>query len=309
MAASFTVVGLGEALFDIFPDMQVLGGAPLNVAVHAHQVGQAIGGRGVVVSRIGQDELGRQVLQELCRRGMTRGYVQTDPDRDTGKVYIGLDATGEPEYEIVDGVAWDWLQFDTDLASLAAHCEAVCFGSLAQRNAETRNSIYRFLDASRRAVRLYDVNLRQDFHNQHIIRRSCESANVVKLNLTEFPIVCEQLGQSRDRSDADAWVDGQAEILLRKFNLRMVAVTRGERGTVLYTPGEREETEPVHYPPAENSDHVGAGDACSAGLILGLVKRWPVEKILSLANHMGAFVASQPGATPQLPEAILKMVK
>ena len=308
MPTGFTIVGLGEALFDIFPDKQVLGGSPLNVAVHAHQLSQPIGGHGVVVSRIGQNALGQQLLDELRKRGMSTEFVQTDPDRDTGKVYVSLDAHGEPKFEIVNQVAWDWLQFDPDMETLAAHCDAVCFGSLAQRNAESRNCVYRFLAAARRTVRLFDVNLRQDYFDQHIIEQSCGLASILKLNEEELHIVSDLLNLGHG-GESPAWFDQKATRLLARFDLRMVVLTRGPRGMVLYTPNERQEAEPVHYPPATNADHVGAGDACSAALLVGLVKRWPIQTTLALANHLGAFVASQPGGTPALPESILNMVK
>jgi fructokinase len=310
MAARFTVVGLGEALFDVFPGRVVLGGAPLNVAVHAHQLAQPLGGRGVVVSRVGQDDLGRQLLDELKSRGMTTDYVQADPDRDTGKVYVGHGADGQPTFDIVRHVAWDWLSFDPGDDSLANRCEAVCFGSLAQREAQARNSIYRFLSAAQRAVRLFDVNLRQNYYDANVLRRSCELATAVKLNEHELPVVADLLGLRVAAEKGSAyWLDRQAEALLKKWKLSLVAVTRGAHGTALYTPGGRVEGEPVAYPPADGADAVGAGDACAAGLLIGLIMRWPTGRTVNLANHAGAYVASQPGATPALPDAILDMLK
>jgi fructokinase len=352
MAQRFTVVGLGEALFDIYPDKHVLGGAPLNVAVHAHQLGAAIaasggapgvgggergqgphlseprpwsptssptkeiqsagapgfGGRGVVVSRIGQDELGQTLLAELTGRGMTTDFIQTDPDRDTGKVYIGTDDRGEPTFEIARDVAWDTMQWDPDLEGLARQCEAVCYGTLAQRDGQSRTTIYRFLDAATRAIRLYDVNLRQTFFDQRIVRKSFEYATVAKLNLEELAAVADLLSLDVG-PDGEGRVERTAAALLRKFKLRFVAVTRGPEGTVLYSPTAKVEGEAVSYPPAPDADSVGAGDACAAGLLVGMLRRWPAERTVALANHLGAFVASQPGATPPLPEAILAMVR
>lgn len=310
MAARYTIVGLGEALFDIFPDRTVLGGAPLNVAFHAHQCMKDIDGQGVVVSRIGQDDLGDQLLAELRNKGMTTEYVQTDPDRSTGRVYIELSPTGQPEYEIVSEVAWEWLQFDPDIESLAGRCQAVCFGSLAQREGEARSAIYRFVTEARRAVKLFDVNLRQKFYNQSILRRSCELANALKLNEQELPIVAAELGihLSQDE-EGDAWAGKVIDRLRKKYDLKVVALTRGEQGTMLFTEDGNFETDQVSYELAEGADAVGAGDACSAGLLIGMVRRWPWERTVSLANHMGAYAASQPGATPTLPDSILEMVK
>lgn len=309
MPPRFTIVGLGEALFDLFPDRQILGGAPLNVAVHAHQLGGAVGGRGVVVSRIGQDDLGSLLLDDLRGRGMSTDYVQTDPDHPTGRVYVSFNDDGSHSFEIVRNVAWDWLQFDPDMESLATACDAVCYGSLAQRDAQSRNTIYRFLNVARRAVRLFDVNLRQDYFNRDVLNRSCELATAVKLNDQELPVVARLLNL---RAAADG-ADALAGELLKRFNLRLLALTRGAKGTVLYaaeTSGVRRiEQPPVSYPAADAADSVGAGDACAAGLLVGMILRWPMTRTLELANHAGAYVASQPGATPAMPEDLLSRVR
>lgn len=299
MNARFTIVGLGEALFDVFPDAQILGGAPLNAAVHAHQLAQPRGGRGVVVSRIGQDDLGAQVVSELRNRGMEPGFLQHDPDHGTGVVYVGVDASGEPSYDIVGDVAYDWLQWDGDLDDIAARCEAVTFGSLCQRQAQSRNTIYRFLQTARRAVKMFDVNLRQDFYNAGILRRSCELADVVKLNEHELPLVADLLATGGDDDVT------RARNLIRKFELRMIVFTRGAEGTTLITADNEVRGEPVSYDRANDADSVGAGDACGAGVLVGLVLRMPLAKVVELANHAGAYVASQPGATPELPDAVL----
>ncbi len=313
MPPRFTIVGLGEALFDLFPDRQILGGAPLNVAVHAHQLGGIVGGRGLVVSRVGQDDLGNLLLDDLRGRNMTTDYVQTDPDHPTGRVYVSFNDDGSHGFEIVRNVAWDWLQFDPDMESLAVACDAVCFGSLAQRDAQSRNTIYRFLNAARRAVRLFDVNLRQDYFSRDVLTRSCELATAVKLNDEELPVVARLLNlrgaPGGDASDAD----GLAGELLKRFNLRLVALTRGAKGTALYTPdasGPRKLEQPaVSYPAAEGADSVGAGDACAAGLLVGMILRWPLTRTLELANHAGAYVASRPGATPAMPDDLLERVR
>lgn len=303
-ATRFTIVGIGEALFDLFPDEQRLGGAPLNVAVHAHQLAKARQGRGIVVSRIGYDDLGTLIRQELEQRSMSVAYLQTDPDRPTGRVYVDFDRQGQPTYDIANDAAWDVIQFDPDLEDLAIMCNAVCFGTLAQRNGLSRNNIYRFLHAARRAVRLFDVNLRQDYYDQNNLRRSCEFATIVKLNEEELPKVANLLGLSvEDETEG-------ARALLGQYDLEMVVLTRGERGTHLYLPDDVViDGAPASYPPAEGADAVGAGDGCAAAILVGRVLRLPPQTIADLANHVGAFIASQPGATPTLPDAILDMVK
>ena len=320
MPAAFTIVGLGEALFDLFPDRQVLGGATLNVAIHAHALATGLPrpGRGVVVSRVGQDESGGRLLAELGQRGMTCDFVQTDPDHDTGKVYVATDPAGGPQFDIVADVAWDKLQYDPDMEQLAQRCEAVCFGTLAQRDGQARYTIHRFLDAAARAVRLCDVNLRAPYYDARILRRSLELANAVKLNEQELATVTRLLGLAA--GDGDHAVEAQVRALLGAYRqLKLLALTRGPRGTVLYTPAGgqagggtapgRYEQEPVSYPAAAGADAVGAGDACSAGLLVGMLLRWPLERTLRLANHAGAFVAAQPGATPALPKNLLDMVR
>ncbi len=310
MTARFTIVGIGEALFDIFPDRQVLGGAPLNAAVHAHQLGAPRGGRGVVVSRIGQDHLGEVLLGDVRARGMTADYLQSDPDRSTGTVYVDLADSANPQYDIVRGVAWDWMQFDPDAESLANQCQAVCFGTLAQRESESRNCIHRFLTAAKRAVRMFDVNLRQNYYNAQVLRRSCEASTIVKLNDAEMPIVAELLALAIPPSTpGNEPTERQAYALMKKFDLKLIALTRGPRGTVLLTPTARFDGPPVSYDPEPGADAVGAGDACAAAILLGLVQRWPLDKTVNIANHAGAYVASRCGATPELPKELLEMAK
>ena len=310
MTVRFTIVGICEALFDVFPDRQVLGGAPLNCAVHAHQLAQPLGGRGVVVSRVGQDSLGTQLLGELRSRGMSTDYVQTDPDRPTGTVYVDLSDPSSPSYDIVQPVSWDWIQFDPDLETLASQASAVCFGSLAQRVSESRSAILRFLTAARQAVRLFDVNLRQNYYSAQILRRSFEHSTAVKINEEEVGIVADLLGLDiTSDTPGESEAEKRCALLLKKFNQKLVALTRGKRGTVLITPTGRVEGKPAHYEMEEGADAVGAGDACTAGILLGLVMRWPLQRTADLANEIGAYVATRAGATPKLPEKILEMIR
>lgn len=286
------IIGLGEALFDVFPDETRLGGAPLNFAVHAHQLGN----EGIVVSRVGQDELGRQLYDELRSREMSLDHVQTDPDKPTGTVNVSFGGQGRPSYDIVEDVAWDWLQYDPGLEWLAGHCDAVCFGSLAQRQAQARNTIYRFLKAARSAVRLFDVNLRQDYYSRRALSESCEFATAVKLNTEELDVLADMFELGGRADDAVAKMREQ-------FQLDWVAVTGGEAGTVVYTADGKHEAAPVRANTSEG-DAVGAGDATAAALVHGLLKRWDWPRTLKLANELGAYVASKPGACPPLYERI-----
>ncbi len=303
MAFSSTIVGLGESLFDVFPDRQVLGGAPLNAAVHAHQLAAGRGGGAVMVSRVGQDELGQRVIAELNERGVGTEDLQTDPDHKTGIVHVRVDEHGQPDYEISPDVAWDWLQWDPDLEALAHRCDAVTFSSLAQRHSQSRSSIQRFLSEASGAVRLFDLTIRQSYYDRDLLRRSCALSSVVKANLEELELLRRLLGL--DGTD----VDDVARSLRERFGLDLVVVTRGAEGTVLYTPRDRFEGSRVQYPPAPDADSVGAGDAATAAIAVGMVfgLAWP--RIVDLANHAGAYVASVPGGTPTLAQEILDMAK
>lgn len=307
MSIRYTIVGIGESLFDIYQGQQHPGGAPLNLARHAHQLIHRLGGQAVLVSRIGQDRLGEMLCDHLKQHQMTCQYIQTDPDRATGRVYINLDANGQPEYDIVENTAWDMLWFDPDLEGLAQSCDAVCFGSLAQRDAQSRNTIYRFLDSCNHAVRVFDINLRQNHYNQRIIRKSCELAQIVKLNTAELKILADLLAlEPVGESQSDQ--DQQIQQLIKAYHLEMVVLTRGKDGTRLHTADQVVNGTQVQYPPASDADAVGAGDACTAAVVVGRLLRLPAQKIADLANHTGAYVASQSGATPQLPDQILDLI-
>lgn len=291
MDDSRLIVGIGEALFDVFPQAQRLGGAPLNVAVHARQLGN----RAALVTRIGQDALGAAIDQTLAERGVITDHIQHDPDHPTGTVMVDFDTDGEPTYEIVREVAWDYLQWDGDLDHLAGQCHGVCFGTLAQRDSQARNVIYRFVQGARRAVKLLDLNLRKPFYDRRLIERSMEMADAVKLSRTELDEVSRLLGFEGGEAE-------RARLAMRRFKLSWVAVTAGAEGTAVYTP-ESEHRGAAAATTAAGSA-VGAGDAVAAALLHGVLRRWPWEKTVALANQVGAFVASHEGAVPELNEAL-----
>lgn len=303
-ASSPVVAGLGEALFDCFVDRNVLGGAPVNFAFQIHQLLQGVGGQGITVSRIGDDELGRQLVAELERRGMSTHWLQVDRKRPTGQVQVTLGPTGEPSYEITEDVAWDHLTFDDSLKQLAAKCDAVCFGTLAQRSAASRAAIEQFVGGASQAIRVLDVNLRQHYFNEQILQSSLRAASVVKLNEDELAKILELFPETFRTART---VDEQAAALLDRFELDLIALTRGPRGTAIFTSEGRVEGEPIAKQNNPSADDVGAGDACCAGLIYGLLKKWPHERTVALANRMGAYVASQRGGTPPLSNELLEL--
>jgi fructokinase len=298
MASGLTIVGLGEALFDLLPGGKVLGGAPLNVACHAHQLLRSRGGRGVVASRVGSDPLGDEIIADLTRRGMTAEYVQRDPQHPTGTVNVQLDR-GQPTYEIVTDVAWDHLQFAPDWQTLAKDCSAVCFGTLAQRSATSREAIWQFLDAAETAIRLLDVNLRQKYFDQTVIAESCRRSTIIKLNEDELPVVGDLLELPGGAPDY------RLAQLRAQYDLVAVVYTRGQRGTMIVTADGVVAPPAPTYPTATNADSVGAGDACTAGILAGWAHGLLPEQVADLANQLGAYVASQTGATPTLPPELI----
>ena len=298
------VVGLGEALFDCFEDRSLLGGAPVNFTVHAHRLLNSNGGQGVLVSRVGSDQLGHQLIAEVESRGMTADLIQIDRQHSTGRVDVHLSDDGQPTYEIGENVAWDCIEFNESVQRVATSCSAVCFGSLAQRSDASRATIRRFLEEASQAIRMFDVNLRQQYYSPDVLETSIRLASAVKLNEEELWIIGDLL---------DVLETGGTEIdevvarLVEKYELDLLALTRGSQGTVLYQTGQRVEGTPVAAQMRADSDTVGAGDSCCAAIVTGMLQRWPLERTVKLANHIGAFVASEPGATPELPDAVLEL--
>ena len=294
MAGPFTIVGLGEAVFDVFPDKKVLGGTSLNVAVQAHQLLAPMGGRGVLLSRIGNDELGQRLQDEFRARGLPLEYVQIDDDHPTGQVLVSFE-NDAPRFEIVVNTAWDLLQFTDHETTLARECHAVSFGSMSQRHPVAHKSTQSFLAEAKDALKIFDVNLRMNLFNAEILDEGCRVADLVKLNDEELSTV----GQLLQLPEGDARF--RTEAMRVKYDLDAIIFTRGERGTAASTADGWLEGEPASFSAAENADSVGAGDACTAALLTARLLGRDWQATLDLANRHGAFVASQPGATPLLP--------
>jgi len=287
-----TVVGLGEILWDLFPNGKQLGGAPANFAYHAH----ALGAEGVVASCIGVDTLGEEAREQLAPRGLILEYLATDPAHPTGTVSVKLDAKGVPNYIIREEVAWDFVPCGPQLLDLASRTQAVCFGTLAQRSPVTRNAIRSFLNATpAECLRVFDINLRQRFFNVAIVQESLALSSVLKLNTQELSTVASLLDRNGNESDI-------VRSLFDDYPLQLVAITRGERGSVLYS--RHETVENPGYPPPSVADTVGAGDAFAAMLTMGLLGRWRLPDINTMANRLASFVCSQEGAMPLLPETV-----
>jgi fructokinase len=284
----YTVVGLGEVLWDELPGGRQLGGAPANFAFMAAQLGD----RGIVASRVGADDDGEDARRILSERGLDLSDVQSDEAHPTGTVRVHLDAGGQPRYVITENVAWDYLEWTPQLGELARHADAVCFGTLAQRAPHARATIRQFLGATREeCARIFDVNLRQSFYSIEILSESFELATIAKLNHEELPIVADLL-KLGGRGE-NAW----AHRLIQVFDLQMVCVTRGARGSLMVTPSDL-----IEYPGLDVAviDTVGSGDAFTAALAHHHLRRAPLERIAESANRLGAWVATQTGGTPAL---------
>lgn len=285
------VVGVGETLWDLFPDGAVWGGAPGNLACHA----AGLGAVSVMVSRVGRDDLGDRGVATLQSLGVDCRHVQRDALRPTGTVSVSLGAGGDARYEFAADVAWDHLAWDPGLEPLAAGAAAVCFGTLGQRAATSRATIRRFLEEAHGALRVFDVNLRQRFHSPEVIRESLALANALKFNDEELPTVAAACGI--DAADPVA----AAHDLAARHGLRLVAITRGAAGSVLVAEGRTSEL------PARATrvvDTVGAGDAFTAAVIVGLLRGRPLDAIHDHAARVAAFVCGQRGATPAIPASL-----
>ncbi len=288
---STTVIGLGEILWDVLPGGKRLGGAPANFAYHV----QMMGFQSYIVSSIGKDELGREIIARLQNLNVPIDYISTNADYPTSTVDVELEA-GHPTYTIHENVAWDHLQFDESLAKLAANSDAVCFGTLCQRNSESRQVIHAFLEhVPAKALRVYDINLRQNYYSEEIVQRSLEHANVLKLNEDELPILAKLLGLADDQEE-------QLRHLLNQFQLKMIALTRGPRGSLLLSADDRSDHPGIETP---IKDTVGAGDSFTAAVVTGLLKGKSLEQINEAGNKLGTFVACESGATPDIPESFI----
>jgi fructokinase len=291
-------IGLGELLWDLLPSGRQLGGAPANFAY----IASLLGNRSAVVSRVGNDDLGREARERCSSLSLDVSHLQIDPARPTGTVNVKVDALGVPEFEIVDNVAWDNIEWTVDLKELSSQADVVCFGSLAQRRDPSRATIQQFLKATReRCLRIFDVNLRQNYYTPVILRTGFALATVVKMNHTELPIVMAAIGLP---STEDEFAD--AELLLDHYGLELVCVTRGAFGSILVSRKGKSDHSGFRVKVA---DTVGAGDAFTATLAHGYRHGLSLEAINEAANRMGGWVASQPGATPSgISEDLLRAV-
>ncbi len=282
------IIGLGEVLWDCFPTERRPGGAPANVAFQANQ----LGGLGIICSRVGQDPFGEELVAFLEAQGLQARHLQFDPVHPTGTVSVALSAEGEPSYTIHEGVAWDFLEFSPDWQALMSAASAVCFGTLAQRTPAGCETVRQCLRATHpETLRVFDVNLRQRFYSREVVEESLALCNVLKINSGELETIRELLG-----IDADDPLDVSRRLIAER-GVELVCVTRGEAGCRLIS--AREDL-CVASRPVRVVDAVGAGDAFTAGLIVGLLSGWPLSIAGEFANRVGGLVAASSGAMPRL---------
>lgn len=283
------VVGMGEALWDILPEGKKIGGAPANFAYHVSQFGID----SCAVSAIGDDALGDELLENFNKKEIK--YMIEKVPYPTGTVQVEIDQAGIPQYEIKENVAWDNIPWTEQLAELARNTKAVCFGSLAQRNVVSRETISRFLDEMPKnddTLVVFDVNLRQGFYNKEILCNSMKRCNILKINDEELVSVSRMFGYPGIDLQDKCW------ILLGKYNLKMLILTCGINGSYVFTPGN------VSFQPTprvEVADTVGAGDSFTAAFIASILKGKSVAEAHSLAVQTSAFVCTKKGAMPILP--------
>lgn len=283
------VVGMGEALWDVLPEGKKIGGAPANFAYHVSQFGLP----SRVVSAVGSDPLGREIVENFTSKGLN--HLIEEVPYPTGTVQVEIDPAGVPQYDIKENVAWDNIPYTARLEALAGKTRAVCFGSLAQRNVVSRDTINRFLDAMPQtadSLVVFDVNLRQGFYTKEILCNSMKRCNILKINDEELVTVSRMFGYPGIDLQDKCW------ILLGKYNLRMLILTCGINGSYVFTPGN------VSFrptPKVEVADTVGAGDSFTAAFIASILKGKSVAEAHALAVRTSAFVCTRKGAMPELP--------
>jgi fructokinase len=287
MNAPVEIVGLGEILWDLLPGGRQLGGAPCNFTYHCHQLGHA----SALVSRVGGDDLGRDIRAALAALGLADSYLQEDPDHPTGTVDVQLDAAGQPTFTIAADVAYDYLAWDERLAALLGQASAVCFGTLMQRQAPSRQTIRQALALARQALVVYDINLRQNFYSREIIETSLTASRWVKLNDDELQALRKLLGLPGS-------TEAQTLAALRaRYDLELACLTRGARGCLVQTADEEIAVAGI---PVRVVDTVGAGDAFTAGMLVYALEGRPLADAAQFANRLAARVAASAGGTPHI---------
>lgn len=282
------VIGIGEALWDMLPEGKKLGGAPANFAYHASQFGL----EGLAVSAIGQDKLGEEIVEALEEHQLP--YHLDRVDYPTGTVQVTLDSRGVPQYEIKTGVAWDNIPYTKELAQLARQCQAVCFGSLAQRSPVSRESIGLFLDAvPEDCLKVFDINLRQDFYNKEVLDASFRCCDILKINDEELVVMARLFNLP------GLALEEKCRYLIKEYKLKMLILTCGVNGSYVFYEGGMSF---LDTPKVQVADTVGAGDSFTGAFVGSLLTGKSVTEAHETAVKVSAYVCTQSGAMPIVPD-------
>ncbi len=284
------VVGLGEVLWDMLPEGRKIGGAPVNFAYHAGQFGIDT----MAVSAIGNDKLGEDTIAEM--NGKHLNHIFPSVPYPTGSVQVSLDEKGVPAYDIKENVAWDNIPFTNEIESVARSCRAVCFGSLAQRNAVSRNTIRKFIESTPSGcIRIFDINLRQNFYTSNVIHDSLELCNILKINDEEIMLVSRMFNY--DSSN----IENVCRTIMEDFSLEMVILTCGTKGSYIFT---KDGVSFMPTPKVNVADTVGAGDSFTGSFCAAILRGLPVAEAHKKAVEVSAYVCTQNGAMPEIPESM-----
>ena len=284
------IVGLGEALWDVLPEGKKLGGAPANFAYHAAQFGLDT----IAISALGEDKLAEETIEALKEHQLN--YLMPRVPYPTGTVQVTLTGDGIPTYDIKENVAWDNIPFTDEMMEIAKNARAVCFGSLAQRNVVSRENIHKFLDATPDdCVKIFDINLRQQFYTKEVIQESLKRCNILKINDEELVLIGRMFGYPGLDIENKCW------LILGKYNLDMLVLTCGTNGSYVFSPGQMSFQE---TPKVEVADTVGAGDSFTGSFCASILKGKPVPEAHKTAVQVSAFVCTQNGAMPIVPDRL-----
>lgn len=290
-----TIVGLGEALWDCLPNGSKLGGAPANFAYHTSQFGF----EAYAVSALGNDALGDQTVKEFDEKQLR--YIMPRVAYPTGTVQVTLDQQGVPTYDIKQGVAWDNIPFTPEVETLAKRTDCVCFGSLAQRSEVSRTTINRFIDAMPNdSLKIFDINLRQNFYTKEIIQDSLRKCDILKINDEELVTIGRLFNYPGLDMENKCW------LILGKYNLKMLVLTCGTNGSYVFAPAEKSSQPTPHV---DVVDTVGAGDSFTGSFAAAILSGMPLADAHRLAVEVSAYVCTQQGAMPRLPQKLIDRVK
>lgn len=291
MNRPITVAGIGEILWDVLEDNEELGGAPINFAYHIN----ALGGRGIPISTVGDDERGQRALVELANRGLNTETISKTPTFETGYIQVTIDKNGVPSYNFAYDTAWDHLILNKRVLAMANSLHGVCFGTLGQRSEQSRKAIYAFIDSLRTdTLKIYDLNLRQHFYSREVIETSLTKAHILKLSEEELQFIASMF--SLEGGDETMLTE-----LINSYCLKLAILTRGPDGCLLLS---NDECVDLPCLPSSVADTIGAGDAFTAAAVLGRLLGRPLAAIADHANQLAAYVCTCQGAMPPIPSEL-----